>query len=340
MPMPTNQTSQMLRPEKSIDIQGEGELSSPSQESVIPAVRQMIPVQYQYSVNLPKLLAQLSLSVLVSTYQAGRVVTLGVHQGKMRVGVTHFDRAMGLTRTPTGIVVGTRQMIWNLPAGRDIAPKIKPEGEYDIAFLARFAHLTGPIMGHDLGFAGDRLWVVNTAFNCLATIEGEWNFVPQWKPSFISEIAPGDRCHLNGLAIREDGTVPAYVTALGETDRENGWRENKATGGCLMAVGSGEVLLRGLSMPHSPRIYQGELYFLNSGYGTLNRYNPEKLSHEVIATLPGFTRGLDIWAGHAFIGLSQIRETAVFSGLPLQENPEPLKCGLGIRHLQKLESLV
>ena len=86
-------------------------------------------------------------------------------------------------------------------------------------------------------------------------------------------------------------------------------------------------------MPHSPRIYQGELYFLNSGHGSLNRYNPATSSHEVIAKLPGFTRGLDIWAGHAFIGLSRIRETAVFSGLPIEENPEPLKCGLGIVNL-------
>jgi len=57
------------------------------------------------------------------------------------------------------------------------------------------------------------------------------------------------------------------VTALGETDTENGWREHKATGGCLVHVPSGEVVLRGLSMPHSPRLYQGQLYLLDSGRG-------------------------------------------------------------------------
>lgn len=295
------------------------------------AERQAVPVNYEYTVTLPELLTQLDLSVLISTYQAGQVASIGVHQGEMRVGFSHFEQAMGLTRTPTGLMVGDRKTIWSLRASRDIAPQIKPEGEHDIAFLTRSSHLTGPIMGHDLAWCNKKLWVVNTLFNCLATIEGEWSFIPQWKPPFISEIAPGDRCHVNGLAIQEDGSAPAFVTALGETDTENGWREGKATGGCLMAVPSGEVVLRGLSMPHSPRLYQGKLYFLDSGQGTLNICQGGH--SEVIAELPGFTRGLDCWQGHAFVGLSKIREKSVFGGLPLEDQRESLRCGLAVVNL-------
>lgn len=236
-----------------------------------------VAVHYQHSVGLPELLTNLDVSVLITTYQAGQVVSLGVHKGKIQGRFTRFDRAMGLTRTPRGLALGTQQAIWHLPADREIAPHIQPEEEYDIAFLARFCHLTGPLMSHDLAYGGEKLWIVNTLFNCLATIEGDWNFVPRWKPPFIAEYLPGDRCHLNGLAMAEDGRSPAYVTVLGEADQENGWRDQKATGGCLIEVGSDKVLLRGLSMPHSPRSYQGELYFLNSGYGSLNRYDPTKL---------------------------------------------------------------
>jgi hypothetical protein len=132
-------------------------------------------------------------------------------------------QAMGLCRTASCIAVG--------------------KCEHDIAFLA---------------WGGDRLWLVNTLINGLVTIEGDWSFVPQWQPPFISGWDAGDRCHLNGLAMAEDGSSPAYVTALGETDTENGWREHKATGGCLIHVPSGEVLLRGLSMTHSRRLYQGQ----------------------------------------------------------------------------------
>lgn len=295
--------------------------------------RQAVPVNYEYSINLSSLLSELGLSILISTYQARRVASVGVHGEQLQVGFAHFDQAMGLTRTATGIAVGAKKQIWSLLANRDIAPRIKPEGERDMAFIARSCHLTGPIMGHDLAFDGQRLWVVNTLFNCLATIEGNWSFVPQWTPPFITEIAPGDRCHLNGLAMSEDGRTPVYVTVLGESNTENGWRENKAQGGCLLEVATGEVILRGLSMPHSPRLYQGSLYFLDSGNGTLNRCNFETGASEVIARLPGFTRGLDCWGGFAFVGLSQMRETAVFGGLPLEERRAELCCGVAVVNL-------
>jgi uncharacterized protein (TIGR03032 family) len=234
--------------------------------------RPSVAVSYEFTSGLPALLERLELSVLLSTYQAGRVVSVGSHQQQLRIGFSHFDQAMGLCRTPTGIAVGTRDAIWTLPANREIASRIKPEGEHDIAFLARSCHHSGPLMGHDLAWGSDRLWLVNTLFNGLVTIKGDWSFVPQWQPPFIDGWAACDRCHLNGLALAEDGSAPAYVTALGETDIENGWREQKATGGCLIHVLSGEVVLRGLSMPHSPRLYQGQLYLLDSGRGALVRW--------------------------------------------------------------------
>ena len=38
-----------------------------------------------------------------------------------------------------------------------------------------------------------------------------------------------------------------------------------------------------------------------------------------IAEVPGFTRGLDFAGNLAFVGLSQVRESAVFSGIPIVE---------------------
>lgn len=308
---------------------------APAAANGAPAERPSVAVSYEHSANLPALLERLDLSVLLSTYQAGRVVSIGCHGGQLQVGFSRFDQAMGLCRTPTGLAVGTRDAIWTLPASREIASRIKPEGEHDIAFLARSCHHSGPVMGHDLAWCGNRLWLVNTLFNGLVTIEGNWSFVPQWQPPFISGWELGDRCHLNGLAIAEDGSAPAYVTVLGETDTENGWREHKASGGCLIHVPSGETVLRGLSMPHSPRLYQGQLYLLDSGHGTLIRLDPISGERSTVAALPGFTRGLDCFAGHAFVGLSQIRETAVFGGLPIEERQQELRCGMAIVDLSQ-----
>jgi len=288
------------------------------------------PVTYEYSTSLPRLLETLELSVLLSTYQAGQVVTLGSHAGALQVGFSRFDRAMGLARTPTGVAVGTRHNIWHLQANRAIAASIEPQGAHDIALLARSAHHSGPVMGHDLAWCADRLWLVNTLFNGLVTIEDGWSFVPQWKPPFISAWGPGDRCHLNGLAINDDGSAPLWVTALGESDSDNGWRPSKANGGILMHVPSGEVVMRDLSMPHSPRVYRGQLYLLDSGLGQLIRVDPVTAERHCVATLPGFTRGLDCFAGHAFVGLSQIRETSVFGGLSLQDRQDALRSGLAV----------
>ena len=311
------------------------------QRSTVATEQNSTFVHYEHSVNLPGLLESLGASLLLSTYQAGRVVSLGVDGQALTVGFSHFDQAMGLCRAPSGLAVGSRQAIWSLPASREIAPSIQPSQTHDIAFLARRCHYSGPLMGHDLVWSDNRLWLVNTLFNGLVTVEGDWSFCPQWKPPFITAWAPGDRCHLNGLALAEGSLTPSYVTVLGRSDAENGWRENKATGGCLLHVPSGDVVLEGLSMPHSPRIYNGQLYVLNSGQGSLIRVDPDSGTYETVAVVPGFTRGLDCYGCYAFIGLSQIRETAIFGGLPIQESERELRSGLAVVNLQSgaLESL-
>ncbi len=288
-------------------------------------------VDFQHSGNLAEVLDQLGISLLVSTYQAGKVFCIGSYAGQVQIRFHAFEQAMGLARTPTGLVIGTRRQIWLLPAAPDLAPRIKPAGVYDGCFLARQAHFTGPIMGHDLAWCGDELWITNTLFSCLCVLRPDYSFVPRWLPSFISALASEDRCHLNGLAA--DDQRPRFVTALSETDSPGGWRAGKAVGGCLIDVGSSEVVLRGLCMPHSPRLHQGQLWLLNSGRGQLNRCDPSCGQLDVVARLPGYTRGLDCFGGFAFVGLSRIRETATFGGLPIADNQAELRCGVAIVNL-------
>jgi uncharacterized protein (TIGR03032 family) len=83
-------------------------------------------------------------------------------------------------------------------------------------------------------------------------------------------------------------------------------------------------------MPHSPRLFQGQLYLLDSGHGALVRVDPLSGQRSTVTNLPGFTRGLDCFAGYAFVGLSLIRETAVVGGLAIGERQQELKCGLAV----------
>jgi uncharacterized protein (TIGR03032 family) len=176
------------------------------------------------------------------------------------------------------------------------------------------------------------LWAVNTRFSCLCTLHPDYSFVPHWRPPFVTALAAEDRCHLNGLTLVPDERgvlTPRYVTALGESDTANGWRANKPRGGCLMEVSSGAVISRGLSMPHSPRWHQGRLWLLESGNGTVGVVDEATGRYRAVAALPGFTRGLDFCGRFAFVGLSQVRESAVFSGIAIAERPER-SCGVWV----------
>ena len=294
----------------------------------------MRATNFSHSPDFPWVLGESGGSLLVSTYQAGQVGAFGMHDGKLSVSFEPFTVAMGIAVHPRKVVVGSRGILWQLEsAGRELAQRIEPAGKYDAALLTRSAHVTGNIHSHELAFVGDELWMVNTLFSCLATIQPGYNFVPRWKPKFVSNChATGDRCHLNGMALAE-GRVK-YVTAMAESDTPNGWRAAKEKTGVLIDVPTHEVVCRGFAMPHSPRVHLGRVWVLDSGRGQLVTVDPAKGTWDVVTTFPGYTRGLAFLGPFAFVGLSRIRETSVFGGLPIAEKRDELKCGLGVVDLR------
>jgi uncharacterized protein (TIGR03032 family) len=228
---------------------------------------------------------------------------------------------------PGRIAVGSRAQVWFLDGAPSLVPRLEPAGRHDACFLTRSSRFTGEVQGHELAWAGDDLWMVNTAFSCLCTLHPGHSFEPRWRPPFVSTLAPEDRCHLNGLAMA-DGR-PKYVTVMAETDTPQGWRPVKSTGGCLLDVPSGETVGRGFAMPHSPRVHQGRVWVLNSGVGRLCLVDPDTGRWEDVAELPGYTRGMAMLGPYAFIGLSKIRETSTFGGVPIADRRDELKCGVG-----------
>jgi uncharacterized protein (TIGR03032 family) len=242
--------------------------------------------------------------------------------------VRTFERPMGIATAGARLAMGAQDRVWFFHDAPDIAPRVEPAGTHDACYLPRSAHVTGDIGVHELAWAQDELWLVNTRFSYLCTLDPAFSFVPRWRPPFITGLAAEDRCHLNGLAVVDDR--PTYVTALGETDTAGGWRANKPHGGCLMEVTSGQVISRGLSMPHSPRWHDGRLWLLESGTGRLVLVDPVTGRCEAIAELPGFARGLALHGQYAFIGLSKIRPTSAMDGVPLAQRRDQLKCGVAV----------
>ena len=79
-------------------------------------------VRHEYTRSLPPLLSQLGVSLLVSTYQAGKVAAVGVAAGELTLSYHNFERAMGLAVKPDGLAVGARAQVWFLKTAPDIAP--------------------------------------------------------------------------------------------------------------------------------------------------------------------------------------------------------------------------
>ena len=289
------------------------------------------PLQSVHTTSLPRLLTRLGASVLVSTYQAGKLIVVRADGERANTHFRSFDTPMGLALDGGRLLVGTRTEVREFRNQPAVADKLSPAGRHDACYLPKTSHTTGQIAGHEISFGTDgTVWVVNTRFSCLCTLHADYSFVPRWRPPFVTALAPEDRCHLNGMAM-VDGQ-PRYVTALGATDSAAAWRANKAGGGVLMEVPSGRVIVGGLAMPHSPRWHDGRLWFLESGAGSLSVADPATGTVGTITTLPGFTRGLDFVGPFAFIGLSQVRESALFAGLPITERltVEERKCGMWV----------
>jgi uncharacterized protein (TIGR03032 family) len=285
-----------------------------------------------HTTNFPDLLRQLGASLLVTTYQAGKLVILRPDGASINTHFRGFNRPMGLAVDRQRLVLGTRTEIVEFRNMPDVAKRLQDPPKHDAVYMARSGHITGAIDIHEMAWDADgTVWFVNTAFSCLCTLDGVSSFKPRWRPHFVTHYSPQDRCHLNGLGMR-DGK-PRYVSALGETNNARGWRANKRNGGILMDVPSNEVITRGLSMPHSPRWYDNRLWVLESGRGALVTIDPKTGVKTDVARVPGFARGLDFVGPVAFIGLSQLRETNAFTDIPITEENADRLSGVWAVHI-------
>jgi uncharacterized protein (TIGR03032 family) len=282
----------------------------------------------------PQWLSEAGGTLALTTYQAGKVGLIGWDGRQVTLLFRDFDKPMGLARDGSRLLLATRNQLFVFADAPLLAGDFQEHrrGAYDALYLPRVAYFTGDLNVHDVAFGADSLWMVNTRFSCLASPSRDYNFVPRWRPPFVSATVPEDRCHLNGLAMAEGR--PKFVTALGQSDVVGGWRPNKASGGVVVDVETDTVVLRGLSMPHSPRLHDGALWVLNSGAGELWRVDPASFRHEVVCALPGYLRGLCLVGPFALVGLSMIRETHIFGGLPVQGRHPRLHCGVAVVDLR------
>jgi len=278
-------------------------------------------VKYSMSPGLPGFLGANRIGLAVSSYQSGKFYLLGQNKdGGLLVDERFFRKAMGIC-VPDRETLLLATLFQIIKFKNVLEPDQEINNVFDTCYVPRELFVTGELDAHDVGQLKDgRIVFVNTLYNCLATPSPRHSFTPLWKPPFVSKIIKEDRCHLNGLAM-EDG-VPRYVTAVSKSDTIDGWRDRRFDGGIIIDVATGEIVIGGLSMPHSPRVYNGKLYVLNSGTGELGWIEPAKKAADAkfhsVAFCPGFVRGLGFHGKFALVGLSKPRYER-FEGLALDK---------------------
>ena len=316
----------------------------------VPAEKGAPVLTVSTSRQFPGWLAGTGGSLAISTYQSNKVILVGSHSeaGRLSVFERTLERPMGMAFDGTRLAIASMIQITVFV---DAARGTPTADGYDAVFVPQSASYTADLDIHDIAADAEGEFVfANTLFSCVATTSATHSFRPLWKPAFVSRLAPEDRCHLNGLALR-DGK-PAYATCVAAVDVADGWREHRTDGGIVIDIASGEVVCRGLSMPHSPRLYEGRLWVLNSGAGEVGTVDLATGRFEPMAFCPGYLRGLSFMGPYALVGLSEPRGNRTFAGLPLQDrlaaaNVGP-RCGVyvidtrtgDVAHWLRLEGVV
>lgn len=291
-----------------------------------------------------------SVSLGFTTYQAGKFFLVGLKpDGRLSVFERTFERCMGLCASKNTLYLSSLYQLWRFE--NVLTPGKQTQG-YDRLYVPQINYITGDLDIHDVAmptvdytlksallgerFCSSSVIFVNTLFGCLAAPSVTHSFRPLWHPPFLSKLAAEDRCHLNGLALKAG--IPAYVTAVSQSDVADGWREQRASSGCVIDVQSNEVVATGLSMPHSPRWYRERLWLLNSGTGEFGYLDLETGGFEPVAFCPGYLRGLSFVGDFAVVGLSQSRGNKTFAELPLEARLQAKqvapRCGLSVIDLR------
>jgi uncharacterized protein (TIGR03032 family) len=274
---------------------------------------------FYYSSSFPEFLRNHNLTIAFSTYQAGKVILVSSLDGRsIQMFAKNFKHPMGIAVYENQLAIADKSKVNLFVSSRALAINFpQKKSYYESLYLPQASYFTGMADIHEIEWGIDGLWAVNTAFSCLCLMDEKYSFIPRWTPEFISEILPEDRCHLNGMAMREG--VPAYVTMFDRTNTKEGWRNGNVETGIIMDVETQNVVAEKLPMPHSPVLQNDSLLFLLSAIGKVMKM--DTLSGEIreITSLDNFLRGMAVFNEYLIIGASGLRDSSnAFQGFEIE----------------------
>ena len=221
-----------------------------------------------------------------------------------------IDRERGMIH-----IASTRNpnQVFDLMPARSVLPrldvKVDPPADQPLVPVgSRF--YPGCLYLHDLAVVGGKLFGSAVGHNAIVQLGDDAGFRHAWWPRCIdSDSGPlfgQNHIQLNSIAAtRELGD--SFFTA--STDRPSarrpGFKNFPVDGrGVLFSGKTREAYVRGLTRPHSARLYRGRVALENSGYGELGLASAS--GYEPVRRLPGWTRGLCFHKDVAFVGTSRV----------------------------------
>ena len=155
------------------------------------------PLRAVHTANFPTLLRQLGASLLVTTYQAGKLVMVRDEGDHLNAHFRGFQAPMGMALSGGRLAPGPRCRSgslsmsqpwppgWNRRVGTTPASCPAPATSPATSRATRWPgaiRLPSPLEGEGLGERRE-LWVVNTRFSCLCKLDGSASFAPpgRWR---------------------------------------------------------------------------------------------------------------------------------------------------------------
>lgn len=281
------------------------------------------PFSMVYTPQMPELLLRLNCSLAVSTFQAGKLIFISPKDEHSLIQLPrNFEKPMGFSFSDNfqKMALACKDELIIFSASKELAAHYpKNPATYDQMFMPRMTYHTSALDIHDVHFGeNNKLFAVNTLFSCIVSFDDTYNFTPFWMPPQISELVSEDRCHLNGMAM-ENGK-PKFASAFNQGNAHQSWRENLLTSGVIYDVETSEVVCQGLAMPHSPKIYNNNLYVLQSATGELTQIDLSSGKKNTVAHIGGFLRGMTLVGDYLFISRSKLRKnSSTFKSLTIDE---------------------
>lgn len=288
----------------------------------------------RFSPQAAALLQQLDINIVLSSYTAGRVFTFASPEDSVLQSVFRFKKAAGIAKAGSLLAVAGENGVIVLRQEPRLPGRAGPARS---VYYPMRQYITHHLNLHDLAFSRQGLIGVCTGQNCLGHIDNSdyLQYRNVWQPDFVGNFSFTDCCHLNGVAVDNQGDI-RYVSAFSQSNSQESWRDQAGLGtGLIVDVQSHAPVVTRLSMPHSPRWYQGRLYYLNSAEEQLCSFDPATGENTTLLQAQGFLRGMDFYQHYAFIGVSRLRKTSSFGFLPIAKRV--IKPGFIIVDLLKRE---